>query len=129
VPSYLTITAELTKLIKKQNEDKTAFGIQTETHIKNQTNCIKWTPEAENAFIKIKELLRNPSHLTETNFSKTIGICTDASKVAIGGYIFQHGKKAADKKNGMTTDVDLNPTDFETIQIISHFSRTRNNSK
>ncbi|GJT09295.1 putative nucleotidyltransferase, ribonuclease H [Tanacetum coccineum] len=60
------------------------------------TDCMKgksfvWTEEAESAFQVVKEKLTTTPILVLPDFSKVFGLHTDASKVAIGGFLSQGG--------------------------------------
>lgn len=73
LPNLSTISSPITALIKSKKKGQT----------------IKWTPEAESAFEKIKELITCAPILVSPDFGKPFFIQTDASAVGVGAVLFQ----------------------------------------
>lgn len=73
LPDLSTISAPITALVKN----------------KKKGQPIKWTPEAEESFEKIKYLISNAPVLISPDFDKPFFIQVDASAVALGAMLFQ----------------------------------------
>lgn len=60
--------------------------------LKGKPRKIDWTPEAEKAFVKIKQLLISTPILVPPDFSQEFTLQTDASDVAVAGVLTQMQK-------------------------------------
>ena len=98
---------------------------------KTKKPCVLvWTPECGNSFESIKEVLAKATMLCHPQTDATLTITADASKIAIGAVLEQHGllsweplgffsapNSKANKDNGPAFDRGL----FASFQAIWHF--------
>ena len=96
VPGYSKLIAPLLALKGKSASLK-----------KKDKSPIEWTPEADEAFKKLKAILINSVTLSFPDFTKEFVLTTDASSTCIGGVLQQR-------------------TDDGTLRPLTYFSRTLN---
>lgn len=72
IPNYATLIAPITNLLKKCNIP------------------FRWTPEAQESFVKLKEILVSPQVLSPPDFSLPFTIQCDASLTGIGSVLTQN---------------------------------------
>jgi 3-oxoacyl-ACP reductase-like protein len=93
-------------------------------HVKGLFDLLKMTNKGKkfmmgenkrNLFQRIKKRVLEAKQLHKLNFEKLLGVCTDASKVAIGGSIFQ--------STTATGNSVLNPDGESQIDIICFYSK------
>ena len=56
----------------------------------------KWTSDCQNAFDKLKVILRSEPVLLEPNFNKEFKLVVDANDVGAGGVLLQEDNKCVD---------------------------------
>ena len=79
MPQYATIATPLTDLTRKTGPI-----------------CVKWTPECNEAFKKLKELLRSAPVLRAPDFTKEFILQTDASERGVGAVLSQKDEERVD---------------------------------
>ena len=60
--------------------------------INRKKGVVKWTPEATEAFEKVKKMCAKDVTLFYPNFGETFDVHTDASEYQLGGIISQNGR-------------------------------------
>ena len=66
------------------------------TNLLSKTMRFKWTSDCQNAFDKLKAILRSEPYLLAPNFNKEFKLAVDASDVGAGGVLLQEDDNGVD---------------------------------
>ena len=88
--------------------------------INRKKGVVKWTPEATEAFEKVKKMCAKDVTLFYPNFGETFDVHTDASEYQLGGIISQNGRCIAYYSKKLSSTQKKYPTiEQELLEIFT----------
>jgi hypothetical protein len=90
------------------------------TNLLEKEAKFKWSPQCEEAFLTLKQLLTTAPVLVQPDIKKPFDVYCDASGTGIGGVLMQDGRAIAYASNQLQRHEEHYPThDLELLETLS----------